>query len=441
MDVGNLVLVGKKGCGGEQRAYPTDDLLQVLLGVSNVLVVYLCRIYYAVFFWRSDRLLSRRNRTGIFHEGVSRQLARIYSLLILKGTMGARKILVNGATGHVGCETVKALVAKGKAVVATDLPNAHWDCLKKLDIERREANLLDPESWDEVLKDVGSVIHTVGLIDISRPYEQLHAVNCEITKHMLESSAKRGIERIVFFSSASVCGKPYDVPIREDLPPAPKNGYEKTKVLAEQLVIDFANGSNTHCCILRPSVVYGPRGRLLSTTTIVLGCLIGQRGWWTPRLRGGPVSNWIHVQDVACAAAFMLESGESGQAYHIANDDPVSVGKLVDITFDTMGIPNGRTFRFPERLAKFFAGHPPPDVLFRMLNMYLRRRWRKLAEKHSLTSDLDGAITPGIVEYGLGDYIFSNNKIKTLGFELEYPDFGRSWSETIRWYQKNRWIP
>jgi len=38
--------------------------------------------------------------------------------------MASAKILVSGATGHVGYETVKVLSETGRPVVATDLPGA-----------------------------------------------------------------------------------------------------------------------------------------------------------------------------------------------------------------------------------------------------------------------------------------------------------------------------
>lgn len=355
--------------------------------------------------------------------------------------MASAKILVSGATGHVGYETVKVLSETGRPVVATDLPGADWSCLEGLDIEKRPADLLHPASCAAVLKEIGAIIHTVGLIDISRPYDQLYAVNYGVTRNLLKASAGQGVEKLVFFSSASVCGKPYDTAIREEFPPRPKNGYEKTKVLAEQSVSEFAGTSQTRCCILRPSVVYGPRGHLLSPTAIMLGVLLKQTKWRVPRIRGGPASNWIHVRDVARAAVFLLDAGANRQVYHIANDTPLSLGELVDITFDALQVPAGRRFRFPGRLARFLAAHPPPDAMFALLNRRLRKAWKKLAARHFLTTALDGSITPGIVEYGLGNFVFSNDKIKKQGFVLQYPEFEDSWRETIRWYQKNRWIP
>jgi len=353
----------------------------------------------------------------------------------------SRKILVTGATGHAGCEIVQELADLGRPTVATDLPGADWDALESLPVETRKADLLGPGSWSELLADVGQVVHTVGLIDISRPYEQLYEVNCAVTAGLLEAARDIGVEKVVLFSSASVCGLPSDGPIREDSAPVPKNDYEKTKLIAEGMAQKFAETMRPRVCVLRPSVIYGPRGRLLSPTTIVLASLLRERGWTVPRLTGGPRSNWVHVRDVARAAVFLLDRGENAGVYHVANDDPASLGEVVDLTFDALGVPAGRTLRFPKRLARFFARHPPPAFLFDLLNRHLKKRWERLSEKHSLPPGFDGAITPGIVDYGLGDYVFDNRRIKDLGFELEYPGFRTGWLETIDWYRENRWIP
>ena len=355
--------------------------------------------------------------------------------------MAPGKTLVSGATGHVGCEVVRELAAVGEPVVVTDLPQAPWDCLDGLDVEIRRANLLEPGAWDAVLTGVDRVIHTVGLIDISRPYEELRAVNYSIAEHLLDRAAGLGVRRIVLFSSASVCGRPCDLPIREDFPPEPKNDYERTKVLAEELALARAEADGPDICVLRPSVVYGPRGRLLSTTLVVLGSLLRERGWRVPVLEGGPASNWVHARDAARAAVFLLERGERKGIYHVANDDPLSVGAVSEMTFEILGVRRGRTIAFPRRLAQFTARHPIPGFLFRALNRRLAARWRRLRDRHGLTGDLDGTITEGITLYGAGDYVFSNERIKELGFALRFPTFRDSWSDTIEWYRENRWIP
>ena len=355
--------------------------------------------------------------------------------------MNRKKILVTGATGHVGFETVMQLLRLGRPVVATDLAGADWSAYADVDVEQRKADLVLRRAWDDVLDGVSGVIHTVGLIDISRPWEQLLAVNFTATRHMLEACARNGIRRTVFLSSASVCGAPSDYPISEDSFPRPKNDYERTKVMAEYEVLEYAQKSDLEVCILRPSVVYGPRGRLLSTTAVVLGCLLRHRGMPVPLIRGGPRCNWVHARDVARAAIFLLDHGRNGERYHAANDDPLTLGEMVGLTFTALGVPMRGGIGFPYRAARFAARNPIPESVFGSFNNHLRRRWSGLARTYSLAHGFDGSIVQGIFEYGLGDYVFSNDRIKALGFRLEHPKLEPGWIETIRWYQRMRWIP
>ena len=37
-------------------------------------------------------------------------------------------------------------------------------------------------------------------------------------------------------------------------------------------------------------------------------------------------------------------------------------------------------------------------------------------------------------------YYFSNQKIKDLGFQFEYPDFKKGTLEVIQWYREMGWI-
>src|SRR5262249_57493049 len=87
-------------------------------------------------------------------------------------------------------------------------------------------------------------------------------VNVLATMRLADQAARQGIRQFIFPSSGAVYGIRTEPRITEDLDLMPISDYNKTKMVAERVVLSYADAMVT--TILRPATVCGfsPRMRL-----------------------------------------------------------------------------------------------------------------------------------------------------------------------------------
>ena len=126
---------------------------------------------------------------------------------------------------------------------------------------------------------------------------------------LAERAVRDGVQQFIFASSASVYGVKDQDQITEDLPLEPVSDYNKTKMVAERVLLSYKDKMIVQ--ILRPATVCGvsPRMRLdtmvntltmqaLKKKTITAHC--GEHG-------GDLMRPNIHIDDVTDLYAWMLE--------------------------------------------------------------------------------------------------------------------------------------
>lgn len=169
------------------------------------------------------------------------------------------KILVTGATGFIGQWLISELIKHGQhQIVALIRKESDIATLKNkkglsvVEVDYEHSNLSN--EFDNV--DV--CIHLIGQMGkFGVPEEIFTDVNVNLTHSILKICEEKGVKQFIFCSTPGVQGFGYRMAV-EKQPYAPRNAYEKTKVMAEQAVIDFCKNSNIKYTIIRPDFVYGP---------------------------------------------------------------------------------------------------------------------------------------------------------------------------------------
>ncbi|HXS84840.1 MAG TPA: NAD(P)-dependent oxidoreductase [Mycobacterium sp.] len=161
--------------------------------------------------------------------------------------MTAQTVLVTGAFGLVGSETVRRLMVEGRHVVATDLdvPASRKAADDMPSTAVRWADLTDPDAVRELLAAVAptAIIHLAAIIPpacYARP-ELARRVNVDATKFLLDAAAALPEPpRFVQASSVAAYGarNPHTVSgvLTADTPLRPSDIYGAHKVEAENLV-------------------------------------------------------------------------------------------------------------------------------------------------------------------------------------------------------------
>ncbi|GEM_PF-422747 len=191
-----------------------------------------------------------------------------------------RRVLLTGATGHLGGHVLDLLVAHGIGVVCpvrADTDEAAGERLAAAAVRRGAAAVpscvravaadlalpglgLAPRALAELLDDVDAVVHSAADTSSAKSYADLRAANVVATRTLLEIAAERGVA-FHHVSTSSVVpsgrdGEPDGGPVPEDrLPPldaVDPNPYVLTKRVAEQHVRDAGRlGLSTR--VYRPS--------------------------------------------------------------------------------------------------------------------------------------------------------------------------------------------
>jgi nucleoside-diphosphate-sugar epimerase len=179
------------------------------------------------------------------------------------------RLLVTGGTGFIGSHLAEEGRRRGAEVVVlglTDRPEeqANVELLRRQGVEILPGSITDNELCHRAMRGVTHVFHlAVAMREGAKQDEFFESINLDGTRHLLEASQKRGVERFVYCSTIGIYGHRASGITNEGSPLAPGNVYERTKVAAERMVRQFCAGGQPPFVILRPADVYGPRDQRL----------------------------------------------------------------------------------------------------------------------------------------------------------------------------------
>ncbi len=260
------------------------------------------------------------------------------------------KIAVTGASGHVGANLCRSLLAEGHQVKALVHENAA--SFDALDLELIRGSVQDKESLRRLCTGAEVVFHLAAVISIDGQKDKLLEVNVQGTNNLLTVLRENGVRRLVHFSSIhALTHFPLHEPMdeRRSLVQQGPMWYEITKSRAEQMVLDAAK-QDIDAVVINPTAIVGPHDYKPSLVGQVLIRLYNNS---LPALVPGGY-NWVDVRDVVRGAIMAMDKGRRGERY-ILGGKWVSVRDLARIVEKVTGKKTVK-FMVPTLLAK--AGVP-----------------------------------------------------------------------------------
>lgn len=231
--------------------------------------------------------------------------------------------LVTGASGLVGSNLVRRLVADGHAVRGFVRPGSRLDLLEGfLDrVQVFEGDLLDAGAVAEAMEGVTHVFHCAAHVGFPGPRgaEEMNRVNVVATAHVVNAALRAGVRRLVHTSSVAALGRPEREEGCLDESAVWSSSryntvYGRSKYLAE---LEIARGvaEGLDAVIVNPSLVFG---RALS----------GENTWAivervrARRLPGYPAggTNVVDVEDLVQGHLLAMEKGICGERYILAGE-------------------------------------------------------------------------------------------------------------------------
>ena len=243
--------------------------------------------------------------------------------------------VVTGASGHIGCNLVRALLEQGHTVRALVRDDVRG--IEGLNVERVPGDVLEPDSLDRAFAGAEVVFHCAANISVDGSVgdDQLR-VNAEGPRNVADACLKAGVRKLIHFSSLHAISEfPLDQAITEEngLVKASENPlpYSRTKALGEE-AIQAAVAQGLHAVVLNPSGVIGPHDYKVSHMGETIRDLA--TGKFPALIPGG--YDFVDVRDVVKATLEAEKKGRAGERYLITGHY-LSVVKLAAIVAEVTG--------------------------------------------------------------------------------------------------------
>lgn len=227
---------------------------------------------------------------------------------------GKRRIVVTGATGHLGHNVVRQAVEQGHAVRAL----CHGDAGEHLPPAATavRADVLDPPSLLRAFDGAEVVIHCAAVISIvGDPTGLVQRTNVDGARNAAAAAREVGVRRFVHISSVHAMRMGAGRTIDEDEPrvgPGEGSAYDRSKAQGEAAVRDEL-GRGLDGVILHPSSIIGAEDHRPSRMGRYLLDVFSGR---VPVSSGGGF-DWVDVRDVARTSLRAIDHGEQGRSYFI----------------------------------------------------------------------------------------------------------------------------
>lgn len=248
------------------------------------------------------------------------------------------RVLVTGGAGYIGSITTRHLLDHGHECVVLDTLERGWRDAVDARARFVSGSVGDRTAVSDAIDGCSAVMHLAGYIEVAESQahpEKYFNNNVAAPLVLLDAMAVRGIDALVFSSTAAVYGEPATIPVTEDSPTVPINAYGQSKLDFERLLDDRA--TSLRSVRFRYFNVAGawPDGSLGEAhhpeTHIIpriLGAMRdGQRAFEVyggdyPTPDGTCVRDYVHVCDLANAHRLALEhlhAGGRGAVLNLGN--------------------------------------------------------------------------------------------------------------------------
>jgi nucleoside-diphosphate-sugar epimerase len=325
-------------------------------------------------------------------------------------------VAVTGATGFLGANLVRRLLAEGTRVRVLTRSPVKARALAQQGVEVIAGDITDERAVADVIDGAAVVYHLAGRLLVpgvdGREYHRTHVDGTQVVLDYCRRAPR--LRRLVHCSTTGVLGATGNRPADERAPLAPTNVYEATKAMAEVAVREAAQ-DGVPAVIVRPGLVYGPGDlHLLAFFRSVL------RRQFRPI---GRRTVWLHPIFVDDLTEALLRCGRdpaaTGECFHVAGEQPVALSELAGAIARAGGTrpPTGR-IPLPAARAVAEVGDRLPRPLQRVAPL-TRSRLEFLT--HSRVYDVTKAR-------------------RVLGFTAA-TDLPTGTARTMAWYRERKYLP
>lgn len=256
--------------------------------------------------------------------------------------------LVTGASGLVGGNLVRALLAQGRAVRVLVRGSSKLEHLADLPLERAVGDVTDAESLRHACDGVDVVYHCAAVVSMwQRLAPQMWTANVTGTEHLLAAIRAAGVRRLVHCSTVDAIGlpaTPSDPPGTESTPwnwdrLGVDNAYARTKLESQRRVLDAA-AADVDAVVVNPTYMFGAWDAKPSSGKMILEVAAGRAVGYTD---GG--NNFVDVEAVVDGMIAAATRGRRGECYILGGENRTyqemfgTIARVVGVSPPRLAIP------------------------------------------------------------------------------------------------------
>jgi nucleoside-diphosphate-sugar epimerase len=293
------------------------------------------------------------------------------------------KYFITGATGFIGGEVVRQLLADDHEVVALVRDKRRARALEEQGVLLAEGDIRERSSLTEPMKGADGVFHMAAWYQIgAKDRIRMEEINVRGTQNVLEVMRELGIKKGVYTSTLAVYSDTKGEIVDESYFYSGRhlNAYDRSKWKAHYEAALPMMEKGLPLVIVLPGLVYGPGDTSLAA--------YGLKQYIKGKLFMVPKKAafcWSHVEDTARGHLLAMEKGKSGESYIIAGD-PYTLIEAYNLASGITGIKAPRRRVGPAVLKLASVGMRFFGMFFRVPDAYTAGGLKVLAGATYLAS-------------------------------------------------------
>jgi UDP-glucose 4-epimerase len=259
----------------------------------------------------------------------------------------APTVLITGGCGFIGGHLARHWLSRGAKVrVIDNLRSGNPANLEGCGVDFFQASILDRKALAQAMAGVDFVFHLAAMVSVPESMDAITEcieLNSVGIVAVLEEAARAGVRRVVHSSSAAVYGESPEVPKIESLPPDPRSPYAITKLDGEYYADLFRRTGRVDAVSLRYFNVFGPRQNPRSAYAAAVPIFIEKALQHQPLLihgDGGQTRDFVYVEDVAAANAFVATHSDAQGTYNVGYGQSITIRELAEKIVSITGSPS-----------------------------------------------------------------------------------------------------
>jgi nucleoside-diphosphate-sugar epimerase len=245
-------------------------------------------------------------------------------------------ILITGGCGYVGTVLTEALLNDGHKITVID---TQWfgNCLNEHpNLINIKGDIRNIETIN--LEKIDTILHLANIAN--DPAVELNPtlsweVNVLAAQQLADKAIRNGVKHFIYASSGSVYGVKDEPQVTEELTLVPISVYNKTKMVAERVLLSYGDKMQVHC--IRPATVCGmsPRMRLdVSVNMLTFQALKNNK---ITVFGGDQTRPNIHLKDMVRVYQHFVNNSKIQSGCYNAGFENISILQIAEMVKSKLG--------------------------------------------------------------------------------------------------------